>query len=86
MSLDLERSHFKVTDKGNDYTGQRSYSEVILETGASVQLAPKTGTTDIRLLDQLNTDSMVKDRIGNKFVVAVCIFLFLMLNIISINY
>ena len=62
-------------DKDNDITGQGAYSEVILESAASIQLAPKAGPTDVRLLDQLNADSYVKDRVDNKFVIAVNISL-----------
>lgn len=47
-----------------------SYMEVILETGASIELAPKTVKLDTHLLEQLKAET-VKDRESNKFSVSV---------------
>lgn len=44
--------------------------EVILETGASIELAPKTSKLDARLLEQLKAET-VKDRDDSKFTVSV---------------
>lgn len=44
--------------------------EVILESGASVELAPKTTKVQIPLLDQLKTET-VKEREDDKFVISV---------------
>lgn len=45
--------------------------EVILETGASIELAPKTSKLDdIRLLEQLKVET-VKDREDSKFSISV---------------
>lgn len=47
-----------------------SYMEVILETGASIELAPKANKPDTLLLEQLKGET-VKDRESNKFSVSV---------------
>lgn len=47
-----------------------SYKEVILETGASIELAPKTTKPDTHLLEHLRGET-VKDRESNKFCVSV---------------
>lgn len=44
--------------------------EVILETGASIELAPKTSKIDTQILEQLKTET-VKDREDSKFAVSV---------------
>lgn len=44
--------------------------EVILESGASVELAPKTTKTEIPLLDQVKTES-IKERDDDKFIISV---------------
>nr|XP_012230348.1 PREDICTED: vacuolar protein sorting-associated protein 13C isoform X2 [Linepithema humile] len=46
-----------------------SYMEVILETGASIELAPKTSKLDARLLEQSRAET-VKDREDCKFAVS----------------
>ncbi|KAG7211251.1 hypothetical protein KM043_010561 [Ampulex compressa] len=71
MILNLEQSHFKVFNNGSRMlaTGTESYMEVILESGASVELAPKTTKVEIPLLDQLKAET-VKDRDDNKFIVS----------------
>lgn len=51
-------------------THSDSYMEVILETGASIELAPKTSKLDARLLEQSRAES-VKDREDYKFAVSV---------------
>lgn len=47
-----------------------SYMEVILETGASIELAPKTTKPDTHILEQLKGEN-VKGRENNKFSVSV---------------
>ncbi|XP_076380466.1 vacuolar protein sorting 13C isoform X3 [Megalopta genalis] len=71
MVLDLERSHFKVFDDRSKVTGEKtdSYMEVILETGASVELASKTTKIETPLLDQLKADS-IKEKEDDKFVIS----------------
>ncbi|XP_076249315.1 vacuolar protein sorting 13C isoform X2 [Calliopsis andreniformis] len=71
MVLNLERSHFKVFNNGSEIINENtdSYMEVILESGASVELAPKTTKTQIPLLNQLKSDS-VKEREDDKFIVS----------------
>ncbi|CAK9800782.1 Intermembrane lipid transfer protein Vps13, partial [Anthophora quadrimaculata] len=71
MVLDLERSHFKVFNDGSKLTSNTtdSYMEVILESGASVELAPKTTKTQIPLLDQLKRDT-IKEREDDKFIIS----------------
>ncbi|KAL7290198.1 hypothetical protein TKK_0015907 [Trichogramma kaykai] len=70
MILDLENSHFKVSEgEGNVQKNPRaSYAEVILESGASVELASKV-KVEIHLLEQLKADT-VKDRGIKKFVIS----------------
>lgn len=51
-----------------------SYMEVILETGASIELAPKTSKLDAHVLQQLKAET-VKDREDNKFSVSVSCFI-----------
>ncbi|XP_077266001.1 vacuolar protein sorting 13C isoform X2 [Temnothorax americanus] len=69
--LDLEHSLFKIFDDGarrRDHTD--SYMEVILETGASIELASKTSKlADTRLLEQLKVKT-VKDREDSKFSIS----------------
>ncbi|XP_053986716.1 intermembrane lipid transfer protein Vps13 isoform X2 [Hylaeus volcanicus] len=69
--LDLERSHFKVFDDGSKMTNDSAvaYMEVILESGASIELAPKTTKTDIPLLDQVKTES-IEEREDDKFIIS----------------
>nr|XP_012140992.1 PREDICTED: vacuolar protein sorting-associated protein 13C isoform X2 [Megachile rotundata] len=71
MVLNLQRSHFKVFDNGSKLASDNSdsYMEVILESGASVELAPKTTKTNIPLLDQLKTET-VKERDDDKFIIS----------------
>ncbi|XP_025156986.1 vacuolar protein sorting-associated protein 13 isoform X2 [Harpegnathos saltator] len=53
MILDLEHSPFKIFDDGSRIRDNSdSYMEVILETGASIELAPKTTKLDIRIFEQ----------------------------------
>ena len=62
------------------------YSEVMLESGASVELSPKVVKVEAQLLDQLKAVS-VKDRGNNKFVVKVSLALFkLFINVNQIFY
>lgn len=44
--------------------------EVILESGASVQLAPRTTKTEIPLLDQLKIET-IKEKDDDKFIISV---------------
>ncbi|XP_068984481.1 intermembrane lipid transfer protein Vps13 isoform X1 [Bombus flavifrons] len=69
--LDLERSHFKVFNDGSKLTSNNadSYMEVILESGASVQLAPRTTKTEIPLLDQLKIET-IKEKDDDKFIIS----------------
>lgn len=54
-----------------------SYMEVILETGASIELAPKTSKLDdTRLLEQLKVE-VVKDREDSKFSVSVSLYMYI---------
>ncbi|XP_072763012.1 intermembrane lipid transfer protein Vps13 isoform X2 [Anoplolepis gracilipes] len=70
MVLDLEHSLFKIFDDGLRIRNHNdSYMEVILETGASIELAPKTSKLDTRLLEQLKAET-VKDRDDSKFAVS----------------
>ncbi|XP_014471667.1 PREDICTED: vacuolar protein sorting-associated protein 13C isoform X2 [Dinoponera quadriceps] len=71
MILDLDHSPFKIFDDGSRMirNDSDSYMEVILETGASIELAPKTTKSDTRLLEQLKGET-VKDRESNKFSVS----------------
>nr|XP_034187905.1 vacuolar protein sorting-associated protein 13 isoform X3 [Osmia lignaria] len=71
MVLDLERSQFKVFEHGSKLISSNtdSYMEVILESGASVELVPKTTKVQIPLLDQLKTET-VKEREDDKFVIS----------------
>ncbi|KAK2581118.1 hypothetical protein KPH14_007937 [Odynerus spinipes] len=70
MILDLELSHFKIFDSASrSDNNAESYTEVILESGASVELAPKITKAETNLLEQLKADT-VKDRGDNKFVVS----------------
>ncbi|XP_012058655.1 PREDICTED: vacuolar protein sorting-associated protein 13C [Atta cephalotes] len=69
--LDLEHSFFKIFDDGSiirDHSD--SYMEVILETGASIQLASKTSKLlDTRLIEQLKVET-VKDKEDSKFSIS----------------
>ncbi|XP_015115234.1 vacuolar protein sorting-associated protein 13 isoform X2 [Diachasma alloeum] len=70
LTLDLVRSKFKVisgTLEALDPVSE-NYSEVVLENGASVQLAPKTVKAGVDVLEQLKSAS-VKDSGDNVFVV-----------------
>ncbi|XP_076625592.1 vacuolar protein sorting 13C isoform X3 [Colletes latitarsis] len=71
MILDLERSHFKVFNDGSTIVNDSavSYMEVILESGASIELAPKTTRTEIPLLDQVKTES-IQEREDDKFIIS----------------
>ncbi|XP_029176856.1 vacuolar protein sorting-associated protein 13 isoform X2 [Nylanderia fulva] len=70
MILDLEHSLFKIFDDGSRIRSDSdSYMEVILETGASIELAPKSSKLDARLLEQLKAET-VKDRDDSKFAVS----------------
>ncbi|EFN74999.1 Vacuolar protein sorting-associated protein 13A [Camponotus floridanus] len=70
MILDLEHSLFKIFDDGSRIQNDsNSYMEVILETGASIELAPKTSKLDTHLLKQLKAET-VKDREDSKFTVS----------------
>lgn len=66
------RVSFQVFDDGSTITNEMrdSYMEVILESGASVELAPKTKVTQIPLLDQLKSES-INEREDNKFIISV---------------
>ncbi|XP_017891074.1 vacuolar protein sorting-associated protein 13 isoform X2 [Ceratina calcarata] len=66
MVLDLERSNFKVF--GSKLASSDAYMEVILESGASVELAPKTKRTEIPLLDQLKIET-IGERDDDKFII-----------------
>ncbi|XP_043267936.1 vacuolar protein sorting-associated protein 13 isoform X2 [Venturia canescens] len=74
LVLDLESSNFKVIGDRSETTGDSAeetphpYSEVMLESGASVELAPKVVKVDTQILDQLKVVS-VKDKGQNKFFV-----------------
>ncbi|XP_024872138.1 vacuolar protein sorting-associated protein 13 isoform X1 [Temnothorax curvispinosus] len=69
--LDLEYSFFKIFDDGSRSRDHNdSYMEVILETGASIELASKTSKLDdTRLLEQLKVE-IVKDREDSKFSIS----------------
>ncbi|XP_071565919.1 intermembrane lipid transfer protein Vps13 isoform X2 [Temnothorax nylanderi] len=69
--LDLEHSLFKIFDDGSRIRDHNdSYMEVILETGASIELASKTSKLDdTRLLEQLKVET-VKDREDSKFSIS----------------
>lgn len=62
------------------------YTEVILESGASVELVPKSTKAETQLLEQLKADS-VKDSEDNKFVVSVkhIIFKYSLINVCAYN-
>lgn len=51
------------------------YTEVILESGASIELVPKFTKVETHLLEQLKADS-IKDSGDNKFVVSVMQIIF----------
>jgi len=62
-----------------------SYMEVILETGASIELAPKTSKLDdTRLLEQLKVEA-VKDREDSKFCISVSYYIVIEYRIIKIH-
>ncbi|XP_020292498.1 vacuolar protein sorting-associated protein 13C isoform X2 [Pseudomyrmex gracilis] len=70
MILDLEHSVFKIfDDESRMKDDSSSYMEVILETGASIELAPKTSKFDTHVLEQLKAET-VKDREDSKFTVS----------------
>ncbi|XP_034937793.1 vacuolar protein sorting-associated protein 13 isoform X2 [Chelonus insularis] len=70
--LDLESSNFQVLGKNMEPVqtglGSEAYSEVILDTGASIQLATTTDKTSINILEQLKNVT-VKEESDYKFVV-----------------
>ncbi|KZC12683.1 Vacuolar protein sorting-associated protein 13A, partial [Dufourea novaeangliae] len=72
MVLDLERSYFKVFNDGSKTTRENAdtYMEVILESGASVELASQTTKTEIPLLDQLKSNSFEERREDDKFIIS----------------
>lgn len=72
MILDLEHSIFKIFDGGSKMIKNDNdpYMEVILETGASIELAPKTSKLNIQFHEQLIVETM-NDREDNKFSVSV---------------
>lgn len=49
--------------------------EVILESGASVQLAPRTTKTEIPLLDQLKIET-IKEKDDDKFIISVILLVY----------
>lgn len=57
LELDLEASHFQVLTKTSELFEIQSevYSEVVLESGASIQLAPTVSKSPINILDQFKT-------------------------------
>lgn len=62
---------FQIFDSGSRSSNKADlYTEVILESGASVELVPKVTKVETQLLEQLKADS-VKDSEDNKFVVSV---------------
>ncbi|XP_066591225.1 intermembrane lipid transfer protein Vps13 isoform X2 [Prorops nasuta] len=71
MVLDLEHSHFKVFDDMSITTRSKaeSYTEVILESGASIQLAPTITKVETHLLEQLKVES-VKERQDANFIIS----------------
>ncbi|XP_026298323.1 vacuolar protein sorting-associated protein 13 isoform X3 [Apis mellifera] len=71
MILDLERSHFKVFKDGLKFTSNNtdSYMEVILESGASVELVPRNMKTVIPLLEQLKSET-IQERNDDKFIIS----------------
>lgn len=61
-----------------------SYMEVILETGASIQLASKTSKlADMRLIEQLKVET-VKDREDSKFSISVSYYIVIECRILKI--
>ncbi|XP_058806498.1 intermembrane lipid transfer protein Vps13 isoform X2 [Phymastichus coffea] len=68
ITLDLEQSNFKVAESENTVQRSSAYAEVILNSGASIELASKI-KTEIHLLQQLKADT-VKEQGLNKFVIA----------------
>ncbi|XP_026827312.1 vacuolar protein sorting-associated protein 13 isoform X2 [Ooceraea biroi] len=70
MILDLEHSLFKIFEDGSRIRDHSdTYMEVILETGASIELAPKTSKLDARVLEHLKAET-VKDSEDSKFAVS----------------
>lgn len=47
------------------------YTEVILESGASIELAPKFGKEEVKLLEVLRAEH-VKQKAHHKFTISVC--------------
>ncbi|KAJ8665252.1 hypothetical protein QAD02_006914 [Eretmocerus hayati] len=69
ITLDLDNSHFKVAeDESSQRRKKSSYAEVVLESGASIELVNKV-KTEIHLLEQLKADK-VKDRGASKFIIS----------------
>ncbi|XP_011301984.1 vacuolar protein sorting-associated protein 13C isoform X2 [Fopius arisanus] len=69
LTLDLVKSNFRVVSSTFESTLQpESYLEVVLESGASIELVPKTVKGGIDVLEQLKSVA-VKDSEDNIFVV-----------------
>ncbi|KAK0157380.1 hypothetical protein PV328_011128 [Microctonus aethiopoides] len=70
LILDLEASHFQVLTKTSELFEIQSevYSEVVLESGASIQLAPTVLKSPINILDQFQTVT-VNEQTDLKFFV-----------------
>lgn len=69
ITLDMERSNFKLAESENAVQSSGAYAEVILESGASIELMSKI-KTEIHLLQQLKADT-VKEQSLNKFFISV---------------
>ncbi|XP_043479643.1 vacuolar protein sorting-associated protein 13 isoform X2 [Leptopilina heterotoma] len=70
MTLHLENGNFKVVEQGKNMDADKSeYNEIILEAGALVQLAPKFGKKEIKLLEELRADH-VKQNTQHKLIVS----------------
>lgn len=65
-------SFVQVVEQGKAMDADKSeYNEIILETGALVQLAPRFGKKEIKLLEELRADH-VQQNTQHKLVVSVC--------------
>lgn len=61
----------QVVEQGKTMDVDKSeYNEVILETSASIELAPKFGKKEVKLLEELRADH-VKQTTQHKFIVSV---------------
>ncbi|XP_051160676.1 intermembrane lipid transfer protein Vps13 isoform X3 [Leptopilina boulardi] len=70
MTLHLENGYFKVVEQGKTMDVDKSeYNEVILETSASIELAPKFDKKEVKLLEELRADH-VKQTTQHKFIVS----------------